>query len=277
VARRTQPGLAHPWSPLAVHESRDSPLVPIPAALGLASTAAPRRETAFTRPDAFHHLEHRWDAAFAIVRPMPPRRVTCATVSGFRRPYRSTARTRRGDRATSEITPFLPCPQCLPRLGLPSSSARRNVTWVSRPPSSRPYRSAPATSATGRAHGHTPVGVRLPLCFLPAQAVNERGDLLPLSHPDRKRGQPMFRTSVPGVSPGRQPGLLVQSPPLPATLAGGLTPVSRRGFRIRVVGRGISDGYAAAFRHRQTPPDLRLPEPRPEPCGSRLGVLRVPP
>lgn len=128
--------------------------MPIPAALGLASTAAPRRETAFTRPDAFHRLEHRWDVAFANIRPMPPHRVTCATSSGFHRPRRPTARTKRGDRATSEITPFLPCPRSVPRLGLPSSSARRNVAWVSRPPSPRPYRSAPATSATGRAHGH---------------------------------------------------------------------------------------------------------------------------
>jgi hypothetical protein len=68
---------------------------------------------------------------------------------------------------------------------------------------------------------------------------------------------------------------LVRSSPLPASLAGGLAPAFRQGFRIRVVNRGIPDGYAAAFRHRQPPPDLLLLEPRRQPCGRPLGVLRV--
>jgi hypothetical protein len=37
----------------------------------------------------------------------------------------------------------------------------------------------------------------------------------------------------------------------PATLAGRLPPASHRGFRIRVVTRGISNGSVAAFRHRR--------------------------
>lgn len=51
--------LEHPWSPQVSLESRDSPLARQPAALGLASTIAPRRATTSTRPDAFHRLEPR--------------------------------------------------------------------------------------------------------------------------------------------------------------------------------------------------------------------------
>ena len=94
----------------------------------------------------------------------------------------------------------------------------------------------------------------------------------------RPLGPPTSRIilkSVPGVSPGRRSSFLVRPSPLPASLAGGLAPVSRRGFRIRVVNRGIPDGYAAAFRHRQPPPDLLLLGPRCQPCGQPLGVLRV--
>ena len=85
----------------------------------------------------------------------------------------------------------------------------------------------------------------------------------------------IFRTSVPGFSPGRRPSLLVQSSPLPAPLAGDLPPVSRRGLRIRVVDRGISSGSAAAFRHRLVPPDLLLREPHSQPFARPFGVLRV--
>jgi len=67
----------------------------------------------------------------------------------------------------------------------------------------------------------------------------------------------------------------VLTSPLPATLAGGLTPRFRRGFRIRVGTRGISSGSVAAFRHRRSPPDLLLPEPRRLPFGRPLGILRV--
>jgi len=84
-----------------------------------------------------------------------------------------------------------------------------------------------------------------------------------------------FRASIPGLSPGRRPSFLVCSSPLPATLAGDLPPSSQRGFRIRVVTRGISNGFVAAFRHRRSPPDLLLPEPRRLPCGRPLGTLRV--
>jgi hypothetical protein len=86
-----------------------------------------------------------------------------------------------------------------------------------------------------------------------------------------------FCSSVPGISPGRRPSLLVLTSPLPATLAGGLTPRFRRGFRIRVGTRGISSGFVAAFRHRRSPPDLLLPEPRRLPFGRPLGILRVSP
>src|SRR5258706_4832222 len=85
----------------------------------------------------------------------------------------------------------------------------------------------------------------------------------------------MILKSVPGVSPGRRSRFLVRPSPLPASLAGGLAQVSRGGFRIRVVNRGIRDSYAAAFRHRQPPPDLLLLGPRNQPCGRPLGVLRV--
>ena len=78
-----------------------------------------------------------------------------------------------------------------------------------------------------------------------------------------------------GISPSRRPSLLVCSSPLPATLAGRLTPSFQRRFRIRVVTRGISNGFVAAFRHRRSPPDLRLPGPRNLPFGRSLGTLRV--
>jgi hypothetical protein len=84
-----------------------------------------------------------------------------------------------------------------------------------------------------------------------------------------------FRTSVPGFSPGKRPRFLVSTSPLPAALAGSLPPLSQRSFRIRVVTRGISNGSVAAFRHRRSPPDLLLPEPRCLPCGRLLGGLRV--
>jgi|SRR5579871_2123521 len=84
-----------------------------------------------------------------------------------------------------------------------------------------------------------------------------------------------FRASVSGVSPDRRPSLLVFASPLPTTLAGGLPPAFPQGFRIRVVIRGISNGFGAAFRHRRSPPDLLLPEPRRLPFGRPLGVLRV--
>ena len=65
------------------------------------------------------------------------------------------------------------------------------------------------------------------------------------------------------------------SSPLPATLAGRLTARFQRGFGIRVVTRGISSGFVAAFRHRRSPPDLLLPGPRNLPFGRSLGCLRV--
>jgi len=67
----------------------------------------------------------------------------------------------------------------------------------------------------------------------------------------------------------------VCSSPLPATLAGRLTPPSQRRFRIRVVTQGISNGFVAAFRHRRSPPDLLLPGPHNLPFGPSFGVLRV--
>ncbi len=76
-----------------------------------------------------------------------------------------------------------------------------------------------------------------------------------------------FRTSVPGLSPGKRPSFLVFTSPLPAALAGSLPPSSQRSFRIRVVTRGISNGFVAAFRHRRSPPDLLLP-------GTSLPALR---
>jgi len=87
----------------------------------------------------------------------------------------------------------------------------------------------------------------------------------------------IFRTSVPGLSPGRRPEFPRLPSPLPATLAGGLPPSFPRGFRIRVVIRGISNGFGAAFRHRRSPPDLLLREPCRLPFGRPLGVLRVVP
>src|ERR1700691_4472754 len=87
----------------------------------------------------------------------------------------------------------------------------------------------------------------------------------------------IFRKSVPGLSPGSRSSFLVVASPLPATLAGGLPPSFPRGFRIRVVIRGISNGFGAAFRHRRSPPVLLLLEPRRLPFGRPLGVLRVAP
>jgi len=78
-----------------------------------------------------------------------------------------------------------------------------------------------------------------------------------------------------GISPSRRPSLLVCSSPLPATLAGRLTPPSQRRFRIRVVTQGISNGFVAAFRHRRSPPDLLLPGPHNLPFGLSFGALRV--
>jgi len=103
---------------------------------------------------------------------------------------------------------------------------------------------------------------------------------VPSDHPagDSPRASALaFCSSVLGISPSRRPSLLVLTSPLPATLAGGLTPFFRRGFRIRVGTRGISSGFVAAFRHRRSPPDLLLPEPRRLPFGRPLGVLRVSP
>jgi len=60
--------LGYPWSPRVLHESRDSPHVPHFAALGPASTVAPRRATTFTGPDTFHRLEPPRNVAFALVR-----------------------------------------------------------------------------------------------------------------------------------------------------------------------------------------------------------------
>ena len=84
-----------------------------------------------------------------------------------------------------------------------------------------------------------------------------------------------FRTSVPGLSPGKRPSLLVSTSPLPAALAGSLPPSSQRRFRIRVVTRGISSGFVAAFRHRRSPPGFLLLGPRRLPFGRPLGFLRV--
>ena len=88
-----------------------------------------------------------------------------------------------------------------------------------------------------------------------------------------------LRTSIPGFSPGRRSSFLVSSSPLPATLAGRLPTASHRGFRIRVVTRGISSGSVAAFRHRRpsarsSPARTSQPAFRPTArCPEGLSVL----
>ena len=83
------------------------------------------------------------------------------------------------------------------------------------------------------------------------------------------------RTSILGLSPSRRSGFSVSSLPLPATLAGGLTSYSPRGFRTRIAIQSIPCGFVAAFRHRRSPPGFLLLGPRRLPFGRPLGFLRV--